>query len=64
MEEILLFILFALTTGSFMYMLVCTDSNSKSPMGMIRRKIYSNGPSILKYILNYWLDNYWEIKYT
>ncbi|CAK68072.1 unnamed protein product (macronuclear) [Paramecium tetraurelia] len=51
MEGILLFILFALTTGSFMYMLVCTDSNSKTPMGMIRRKIYANGPSITKKLL-------------
>lgn len=63
MEEILLFILFALTTASFMYMLVCTDSNSKSPMGIIRRKLYTNGPSILKYILNNQLENYWETKY-
>lgn len=37
MEEILLFIIFALCTGSFMYLLVCTDSNSKTPMGMMRR---------------------------
>lgn len=58
MEEILLFILFALTTGSFMYLLVCTDSNSKSPMGMIRRKLYTNGPSIIKYNLNHYLVNY------
>ncbi|CAD8122855.1 unnamed protein product [Paramecium sonneborni] len=51
MEEILLFILFALSTGSFMYMLVCTDSNSKTPMGMIRRKVYTQGPFILKKLL-------------
>ncbi|CAD8128469.1 unnamed protein product [Paramecium sonneborni] len=63
MDEILLFIFFALTTGFFMYMLVCTDSNSKTPMGMIRRKVYDNGFSILKLIkkIIIWQQNIQEV---
>ncbi|TNV75033.1 hypothetical protein FGO68_gene7573 [Halteria grandinella] len=48
MEELLLFVLFVLCTGSFFYMLVCTDSNSKTPMGWIRRIIYTKGPHLIK----------------
>lgn len=48
MEEYLLFVLFALCSGAFMYLLVCTDSNSKSPMGFMRRFIYSKGPNLIK----------------
>lgn len=41
MQEFMFFILFAITTGSFMYILVCTDKHSKSPLGYMRRFMYN-----------------------